>query len=387
MKLPFDFGVKLIFRLILPGFLLSLGFLPLLRLVLQLEGWSNKWEYAFVVMVILLGWAIIITDMPIFMLMEGRRFWPGFIKDFAKRRLNRSLETLKAKTEDADPQKRAEAWFALRGSFQMSNVGEYEVVLPSRLGNVLYAYETYSRRTYGLDAIFYWPRIWLKLDKDTREEIDNHQALVDSTVYAAFALFISALVWVLYAIAKLVIVFVQSFPLNPRIQYDLTLIDQRLPAKGLALLVATVFVMAGYFIYHVSLFLYAQFGEVFKSVFDVNSAAINISPVMEEIAELTAESSCPIDLNTLKKKEQFPIAARYLQYYRYRCHKCNALLKPDQIKTHICPPAVKQSPEEDLLKQLIGQEELPPPQEEHGPPAAAIQDPLPATVPTTPKDT
>src|SRR5215216_3942432 len=119
MKLPFDFGVKLIFRLILPGFLLSLGFLPLLRLVLQLEGWSNKWEYAFVVMVILLGWAIIITDMPIFMLMEGRRFWPGFIKDFAKRRLNRSLETLKAKTEDADPQKRAEAWFALRGSFQM----------------------------------------------------------------------------------------------------------------------------------------------------------------------------------------------------------------------------------------------------------------------------
>ena len=384
MKLPFDFGVKLIFRLILPGFLLSLGFLPLLRLVLQIEGWSDKWEYAFVVMIIILGWTIIISDMPIFMLMEGRRFWPKFINDFGKRRLNQKLKQLKTKTEHADPQTQTEAWFSLRGSFQMSNAGDYEVVLPARLGNVIYSYETYSRRTYGMDSIFYWPRIWLKLDKDTREEIDNYQAVADSTVYAAFALFVSSLLWVLYAISKLVIVSVQSFKLNSRIQYDLTLIDQRLPKKGVALLVAAVFVLAGYFIYRMSLFLYAQFGEVFKSVFDVNISAINISPVMAEIAELTAGTSCPVDIDTLKKKEQFPIAARYLQYYRYRCPKCNALLKPDEIKTHICPPAAKQAPD-DLLKQQT-QKELPPRQEGNGPPAVSGREPQPASVRATAKD-
>lgn len=337
MKLPVDFGVKLIFRLVVPGFLLSLGFLPLLRLVLQLQGWWDKWEYAFVVMIILLGWAIIIADMPIYILMEGRRFWPALLKNWAMNRLKRKLEILQAKTQDTDPQTVAEAWFALRGSFQMNNDGDYEVVLPSRLGNVIYAFEKYSRRTYGMDAIFYWPRIWLKLDKDTREEIDNNQALVDSSVYAAFALYLSAFLWFLYAVAKLMIVFAQrGFSFTPRLQYDLTLIDQRLPRKGVALLVAAVFGLAGYLLYRVSLYLYAQFGEYFKSVFDLNASTFDISPAMEEIARLTAYSSCAVSFNSIRKKHQFPIVARYLQYYRYRCPNSNQLLKPNEIQAHLC---------------------------------------------------
>src|ERR1044072_5888988 len=175
MELPFDFGVKLIFRLVLPGFLLSLGFLPLLRLVLQLQGWSDKWEYAFVVMIVLLGWAVIIADMPIYILMEGRRFWPGFITRFTEGRLSNRLKSLKAKTEDIeelshlkartdtqhlnDPnakteQSDEEAWFELRGNFKMNVDGTYEVVLLSLLGNVIYAFEGHSDRTYGLDANF-----------------------------------------------------------------------------------------------------------------------------------------------------------------------------------------------------------------------------------------
>ncbi|HEY8185859.1 MAG TPA: hypothetical protein VIF64_07305, partial [Pyrinomonadaceae bacterium] len=153
MKLPFDFGVKLIFRMVLPGFLLSLGLLPLLRMVLQLQGWSDKWEYAFVVMVILLGWAIIIADMPIYILMEGRRFWPGFIKDFSMKRQRERLKNLRKVTDTTEPiadpaetpeakkkreeliqqirQRKAEAWFDLRSGFQMDENHDYVVVLPS----------------------------------------------------------------------------------------------------------------------------------------------------------------------------------------------------------------------------------------------------------------
>ena len=360
MKLPFDFGVKLIFRLVLPGFLLSLGFLPLLRLVLQLQGWSDKWEYAFVVMVILLGWAIIIADMPIYILMEGRRFWPGFIKDFSMKRQRERLKDLRAVTNITEPQeatsetpeakkkreeltqqirqRKAEAWFDLRSGFQMDENHDYEVVLPSRLGNVIYAFETHSSRTYGLDAIFYWTRIWLKLDKETREEIDSNQALADSTVYSAFAFYTSALLWVLYAVAKLVVVILLWANFGSRLQYDLTLIDQRLPRKGVALLVAAIFLISGYLIYRVSLFLYAQFGEYFKAVFDVNVEGINVAPVIEELAELSAGTACALKPETLKKRDQFRIAARYLQYYRYRCPNCNALLKPEEIKDHVCPP-------------------------------------------------
>jgi hypothetical protein len=363
MKLPFDFGVKLIFRLVLPGFILSLGFLPLLRLVLQLEGWSDKWEYAFVVMVILLGWAIVIADMPIYILMEGRRFWPERIRKFAMERLRKRLDELKSITqlsfaptdsetsnkpaakrqqadddgdERPDAQKISEAWFDVRNSFQMNDKYEYEVVLPSRLGNVIYAYESHSKRSYGLDSIFYWPRIWLKLDKDLREEIDSNQALADSTVYAAFALYTSALLWLLYAVAKFFVFILLWIGFSPRLQYDLTLIDQRLPKKGVALLVAVICVIAGYLVYRVSLFLYAQFGEHFKAVFDVNMQAINVAPVMEELYALTAGSPCPLEDQILTKRDQFQMAARYLQYHLYRCPCCSSLLKLDQVKTHTC---------------------------------------------------
>jgi hypothetical protein len=52
---------------------------------------------------------------------------------------------------------------------------------------------------YGLDAVFYWYRLWVLLDKDLREEIDNAQAIVDSTVYIAFGFYLSALVTFFYA--------------------------------------------------------------------------------------------------------------------------------------------------------------------------------------------
>lgn len=336
MKLPFDFGIKLIFRLVLPGFLLSLGLLPLLRLVLQLQGWADKWEYAFVVMIILLGWAVIIADMPIYMLMEGRSFWPDRIREFFQDRLKLKLKKVQANTESANANTKREAWFSLRGEYEMSKEGDYVVNYPTRLGNVIHAYEGYSRVRYGLDAIFYWPRVWLKLDKDTREDLDNTQALVDSTVYAAFVLYTCGVIWVLYALTKLLVVLVKSwFVLTERIQYDLTLIDQRLPKKGVALMAAAVFMTAGYVVYRVSTFLCAQYGENFKSVFDVHISAINIEPVMKTLSALTAGTPCQLDLNVMRKKQQFPIAARYLQYYRYKCPKCEELLKPDEIKSHL----------------------------------------------------
>jgi flagellar biosynthesis regulator FlaF len=62
-----------------------------------------------------------------------------------------------------------------------------------RLGNLITAFESYSNTRYGIDGVFYWNRIWLKLEKDVRDDIDNHQAMADSTVYASFILFINAL--------------------------------------------------------------------------------------------------------------------------------------------------------------------------------------------------
>src|SRR5258706_14345512 len=175
MKLPFDFGVKLLFRLVIPGFFLCLGLLPLLNITLEMIGWASRFEYAFITLVIFAGWLITISDMQIYMLFEGRRYWrPARLKAFFKRREQARINRLIANTRSADGLISSEAYFDLR-NVTINEANDYVAKYPSRLGNLLTAFELYSKRTYGIDSIFYWSRIWLKIDKDTREEIDGSQ--------------------------------------------------------------------------------------------------------------------------------------------------------------------------------------------------------------------
>ena len=46
---------------------------------------------------------------------------------------------------------------------QRGQAGEPAAEWPTRLGNAIAAFEQYSDNRYGLDAIFYWPRIWINL--------------------------------------------------------------------------------------------------------------------------------------------------------------------------------------------------------------------------------
>lgn len=80
MKLPFDLGIKLLYRLLLPGFFLMLGLLPVLFALLDmvglvgLVGLAARREVAFVLGVIVCGTVIILADMRIYMFLEGRRY-------------------------------------------------------------------------------------------------------------------------------------------------------------------------------------------------------------------------------------------------------------------------------------------------------------------------
>jgi hypothetical protein len=103
MKLPFDFGIKLFLRLLVPGFLLTLGLAPLLFILWDwLEQTFRPYliqdEIAFVIVVMLLGWVVIACDMYIYMFLEGRRFWPEFLRTYCRNkeenRLSRIYEIL-----------------------------------------------------------------------------------------------------------------------------------------------------------------------------------------------------------------------------------------------------------------------------------------------------
>jgi hypothetical protein len=60
-------------------------------------------------------------------------------------------------------------------------------VLPTRLGNVLRAAEDYpgDEERYGMDAVFYWPRLYLILPAETRSLVNAHRSGLDRMVLLA----------------------------------------------------------------------------------------------------------------------------------------------------------------------------------------------------------
>jgi hypothetical protein len=53
---------------------------------------SIKFEYLFPLETIAFGWAVVVSDMHIYMLFEGRRYWPRAIRKLLVRCQNRRLK-------------------------------------------------------------------------------------------------------------------------------------------------------------------------------------------------------------------------------------------------------------------------------------------------------
>jgi hypothetical protein len=299
MKLPFDLNLKLVFRLLLPGFILASAFYPILAAVLASLKVSSQLLIAYIVSALLFGWLVVVMDMHIYMLYEGRRYWPAFLWNgllgMEKARLER---TWKAATEGATDRIQAEASVELRWFPIKEETGNFDAEFPTRLGNLLTAFEGYSGRVYGMDSIFYWPRLWLTLDKDLREEIDSLQAMADSTTYASLSFYVSGVLGLGYAAVT---------TLEPALL-------PVLPARGMLVGLASLAFLLGYFTYRISLPLHAQFGEIFKSVFDLYREKVLFSEALSEVGRLTGVKH----MDQLPKKDQYKKVWRYLHNYRVK---------------------------------------------------------------------
>ncbi|MFC4052448.1 hypothetical protein ACFOY4_22410 [Actinomadura syzygii] len=64
----------------------------------------------------------------------------------------------------------------LRRSFPMSD----HLVRPTRLGNILAAMEDTAGRTYGLDGVIAWPRLYPQLSDRTRALVDDRRDMLDT---------------------------------------------------------------------------------------------------------------------------------------------------------------------------------------------------------------
>ncbi|HEX6648714.1 MAG TPA: hypothetical protein VF075_04225 [Pyrinomonadaceae bacterium] len=330
MKLPFEFGIKLIFRLVLPGFLLTLGLYPPLMTLRDRAGWTIDVEYLLVFSMIITGWLLLTLDQPIYMFLEGRRFWLRPIRTIFIWTEDRRLKKLKVaedkfyelsqastggKKQNYN-QRYVEASVEKR-KFPLDANGLPEARFPTRLGNLIDSYESYPSKRYGVNAIFHWYRIWLTLDKDLREELDNRQALADSSVYASIALLISGLLWLVYwLLSKMGSQLIGHF------------------SQGYSLWLGAAFLVVSYIMYRAALHPQAQYGESFKSVFDLNEKQINVTRIVEQVADLTHNP----ELVNQTRQQQLQTAWRYLHNYKVKCLEPGCEFRypmpPEEFKAH-----------------------------------------------------
>jgi hypothetical protein len=315
MKLPFEFGIKLLFRLVLPGAVLAAALAPAVHGVLHWLGVWIKIQYLFPFEVVYWGWAIVLCDMRIYMLFEGRRYWPCRLKKMLMLHQERRLKKLKG-IMDAGPgddrRRYLEAGVEHR-LYPLDASGNVHVVHPTRLGNIIEAFETYPWRKYGIDAIFYWPRLWVVLDKDLREEIDTAQSVVDSALYTAFAFYLCGVMMIIYGVIGFF----------PKIQLPYVPPPFALFASGICSMVI------GFSIYYLTLPAHAQFGTLFESVFDQYRAKlVFVDDVIKEVSEIVGAPT----LLSRSQSDKYRIAWRYLQWHRIRDEAANKNLTVAQWK-------------------------------------------------------
>lgn len=315
MKLPFTFGARLAFRILFPGSVLALALWPPVTGAKDWLGVTLDDLALFSILVVATGWLCSLADQHIYMLLMGRRYWPASLTELGllwqRERLQRlhwrcgitdaELRCLSLPERRAAERRQREAELD-RLEFPLGSDGDADdppprvVVAPTRLGNLLAAYESYPLWKYGLDGPFYWPWLFVGLPKDLRDELDERQAAVDGAVYVAFALGCAAVLLTIYAVHDL---FAARAPLAGL-------------APGAKLALAGATLAAGYVVYRVALRAHAQFGTLFCAVFDRFHRDIDVAAALRCAGEIRGAP----DLSW--GAERYRNAARFLKWHRYR---------------------------------------------------------------------
>jgi hypothetical protein len=250
--------------------------------------------------------------MRIYMLFEGRRYWAdlirrGFIR-LQRSRLRRLLK--KIENQKTDPRRRLEAEVESR-QYPINADGEPYVEFPTRLGNIIEEYETYPRIKYGISSVFYWYRLWVVIDKDLRDEIDNAQSVVDSSVYISFSLYLSGVIMFAYAGVDAAMNIYRgwswlSYVDNMHLPY--------VPAPPDLICMGLACLIAGFVVYRLTLTAHASFGELFKSIFDMHRSKLDFEDVVTMVSAIVGDRS----MLRRSSFDKYRIAWRYLRWHRIR---------------------------------------------------------------------
>jgi hypothetical protein len=303
-----------------------------------------------------LGWLVVTLDMPLYMILEGRAFWPVFLKRAAiRRQLNRlrriERDTIAAfgrfnRTRAQEDERAYQELGVLLREYPMDKDGHYIAPFPTRLGNLIHAFETYPDVRYGADAVFYWPRLLMKMDKDAREDLDTRQALPDSAVYASVALLITGVLWTGYAAGKIFSGLVAAR--WPELTAAASPFAIPLPSATACCMVALISYVCAAIVYRASLYTNSQYGEVFKAAFDLympllNRDFIDASGIVAQVASVTRDTA----LMAAPRRRHYEVVWRYLHNYRVQCPHCMSSFSASEVSAHTCRLGATRQPSAD----------------------------------------
>jgi hypothetical protein len=292
-------SIPVLMNTVLPGLVGAAALYPFAprnwQNVLSLEV-EKSWPQLAVTLILILAIGALVSALngEFYKLYEGRIGWPRHFSDRATARQQRRVNRLYRKAEAERGNKRYydEIWYQLRIYPLDPETGKRRATHPTLLGNILAGYEAYPGDRYGMDSVFYWPRLWMVVDKDVKEEINKSWAVADGLLNLSAVSFLASLLWLGAAIA------VELDFLNPRF----------LPCHDffVALGAIVAWFALGYGLYRLSLPFHRQNGEVFKSLFDLHR---------DKLRKMTSLVPYESDL--------WKATWAYLQYLLIRCPKCD----------------------------------------------------------------
>ena len=295
-------GVKLpiFMRMVLPGLLATAVLYRQTAWALaHLPGdadrsWMRLVGYG--VLVLVTGALISTLNSEIYKIYEGRILWPRALRAWATAiQQNRVDRLLKAtRDESLSDEEYAEIWYQLR-VYPTGDKGEQTATHPTRIGNILAGYEQYPLNRYDMDSVFYWPRIWLQMDKDKKEEIDGQWSVADGFLTLSAIAVLGGGLWIVQALLAAFGLSTRGLPLSSALW---------------AALAGFVWFVLGYGWYRLSLPFHRENGEVFKSVFDL---------YRDKVWSMTSLKS--------REKEAWEAAWLYLQYHLLKCPNCGQQTK------------------------------------------------------------
>jgi hypothetical protein len=147
---------------------------------------------------------------PVLRVLEG--YWPRWLgrartallrlRTSRQRHDNERFQRLADKVEAGTAAPDERLAFVVLDSKLRAVPTRHEDLMPTRLGNILRAAESWPGDKYGLDAVKCWPRLWLVLPEATRKELIEARAALDSAASAVLwgALFVIWAAWAWWAL-------------------------------------------------------------------------------------------------------------------------------------------------------------------------------------------